>query len=839
MRDLISTKRIFSFILSVFLIVSVAMIPVSAEDTEITESNTYVLNRDGNGESLYLYQSPCMIGYDLNNQYGGNGVPIQAFVFTMYNSVTNEHFPTYCSDINITAVQGTDYRRLNLEDSSFSGSAAGRVRAILQNGFYIIPINGETDVAHAARVNAKVTEIANAAGLENLTVGEAIAATQTAIWQVIHGPVLSFPKFCRSVFKPTNTKYANLCSYNELRYKNVTLINDTIKTVYDYLLSLEPVAATQRTVAPSSFTKLHDPVLTANADGTYNISVTTTVDVDMVSGDSLTLKAQLNENYYAKKQLSNGKQDVTLTIKNVPAALASGEIRLSISGYQTATGFFFFDASGGRKTSQAMVGYNNSRLPVYAEVVAAEDRILNIHKTTGQEIDNNSSEREPLSNIVFDIFPVATMKEYLSGNVKLPDATEYSYPELAEYTLITDANGKASMNFLHHGLPDGVYLIVERNHPSVVKPIDPFYLFVPMTSPDGRELIYDITIKPKNDLKSDDVRIEKDVISIGNDEATVNAYENHTWIIGTTIPEDISSGKSFVITDTLDNRLDYIGNVKVNLEKNNGTINPVELTAGTDYKVIVSDVDSLSENKPSDSFRIELTGTGMSKIATTIGTNNFSTYMLRIYFNAQINANAQMGTQIPNQAELKYVNAADVEFDKKSDIPYVSTGAINLLKVDGARNTKTLPGAVFEVYRSATAEEIGANDNRLTEIPDVAGKVIKVSFFDNAALKGEKVTSATSDKDGKVAIYGLAYGKYYLVEVQAPDGYNLLGETLELTIDSSSHTEENVITIENLTGSVLPETGGTGTTIYIISGAVLMCIACLFLFNNKRKSIKT
>lgn len=837
MINFIPTKRILSFILSVFLIVSVAMIPVSAEDTEITESNTYVLNRDGNGESLYLYQSPCMIGYDLNNQYGGNGVPIQAFVFTMYNSVTNEHFPTYCSDINITAVQGTDYRRLNLEDSSFSGSAAGRVRAILQNGFYIIPINGESNNDHAARVNAKVAEIANAAGLENLTAGEAIAATQTALWQVIHGSVLSFPKFCRSVFKPTNTKYASLCSYDELRTKNVDLINTTIKAVYDYLLSLEPVAATQRTVAPSSFTKLQDPVLTENSDGTYDISVTTTVDVDMVSGDSLTLKAQLNENYYAKTQLSNGNQVVTLTIKNVPAALASGEIRLSISGYQTATGFFFFDASGGRKTSQAMVGYNNSRLPVYAEVVAAEDRILNILKTTGQSTDNNSSEREPLSNIVFDIFPVATMKEYLSGNVKLPDATEYSYPELAEYTLITDDNGEASMNFLHHGLPDGVYLVVERNHPSIVKPIDPFYLFVPMTSPDGRELIYDITIKPKNDIKSE-IQIEKDVISIGNDEATVNAYENHTWIIGTTIPEDISIGKSFVITDTLDNRLDYVGNVKVNLEKNDGTINPVTLTAGTDYKLIVTDVDSLSENNPSDSFRIELTGTGMSKIAKTIGTNNFSTYMLRIYFDAQINANAQMGTQIPNQAELKYSNATGVEFDKKSDIPYVSTGAINLLKVDAISKTKTLSGAVFEVYRSATAEEVGSNDNRLTEIPDVTGKVIKVSFFDNSALKGEKVTSATSDKDGKVAIYGLAYGKYYLVEVQAPEGYNLLGKTLELTIDNSSHIEENVITIENQTGVILPETGGTGTAIYIMSGAVLMCISCLFLY-KKRKSINT
>ena len=431
-------KKTLSFILSVLLIVFVAVPHVSAAEAEITEDDTYVLNRDGNGEQLYQYQSPCLIGYDLDNKYGGNGVPIQAFIFTMYNSVTGEHFPTYCSDINIAAVQGTSYRRLNLEDSSFSGNSAGRVRAILQKGFYIIPIDGESDADHAARVNAKAAELAQAAGIENLTVGEAIAATQTAIWQVIHGSVVSFPRFCRSVFNPRNTKYGSLCSYNELRSKNIELINTTIKAVYDYLLSLEPVAATEKTVSPASFTDLQDPVLVPNTDGTYNISVTTTVDVDMSSGDSLTLRAALNDDYYAETELSANSSTVTLTIRNVPAKAASGDVTLSISGYQTAEGFFFFDAVGGRQTSQAMVGYNNSRLPVYAEVVAQDERILNIYKTANVAVGDDSYERKPLSNIAFDIFPITTMDEYLTGNVDLPDATEYSYPDLAEYTLITD-----------------------------------------------------------------------------------------------------------------------------------------------------------------------------------------------------------------------------------------------------------------------------------------------------------------------------------------------------------------------------------------------------------------
>lgn len=836
MKNVLQFQRILSFMLSFFLVLSVFCAPVFSADTEISESNTYVLNRDGNGEPLYRYQSPCMIGYDINNQYGGNGIPIQAFIYTMYNALTDEHFPTYCGDIHVTAVQGTDYRRLNLEDSSYSANSAGKIRAILQEGFYIIPIKGESDAEHEARVNAKTAELAAASGAEGLTTGEAIAATQAAIWQIIHGAELSFPKFCRYVFNPTNTKYGSLCSYSELRYKNNALINSTIETTYKYLISLAPVAATEKTVSPASFVDLNDPVFTENENGSYSISVTTTVDVQLTEGDTLTLQAALGDTYVATASLTNGKQTVTLTLDNVPSSLISEDVVLSISGYQTSKGFFFFDAEGNRGTSQSMVGYDNSRLPVYAKVLAKEDRILNINKSANVAIGNDSYESRPLSNITFDIFPVATEEEYLSGAVVLPDATEYTYPALADYSLTTDENGKATMNFLHHALPDGVYLVVEHPHPSIVAPIDPFYLYVPTTDPGSGEPVYEITIKPKNDVKGG-VHIEKDVISIGNDEASVNLHEKHTWIIGSTIPEDIATGQSYVITDTLDNRLDYLGNVVVVLEKSDDSA-PVPLAADTDYTLTVTDVDSLAEGKPSDSFKIELIAEGMNKIATAIGNNSFNSYMLRVYFDAEINANAEMGIHIPNNAELKYVNAVNFEFTEKSDVPVVYTGGINLLKVDFEDISKKLSGAAFELYRTATQEEIGAGDSRLTEIAGVAGKVIKVYFFDNKELQGDKVTTVISDENGKVSIYGLAYGKYFLVETRAPTGYNLLGNAFELTINETSHKDENVITIKNQTGIVLPTTGGIGTTVYTVSGILLVCIGVLLLYINKRRATK-
>ncbi len=823
-----SLKKIISFILSVLLIVSAVSSTVFAADTDVTESSTYVLNRDSNGDHLYQFQSPSKIGYDLDNKYGSPGVPIQAFVYTMYDTINNIYIPTYCCDINTTANPGTNYRRLNLEDSPFAGSSAGLIRAILTEGFYVLPENGESEAELAERVNEKAIQLGNAAGIENLTVGEAIAATQCAIWRTAHGSIVSFPKFCRYVFEPTLTKYASMCSYDVLRYKDQNLIEDTIKTVYEYLISLEPMQATEKTLSASSFENLNDPVLTKNPDGTYNVSVSTTVDVSIKDGDSLTIKAQINEGYSATAKLKDGKQDVTLTLSNVPASVASKKVTLSISGYQTSTGFYYFDSEGERGASQSMVGYSNGRLPVYAEAVATDDRILNIHKTTSKEKGS-----EPISDIIFDIYLVATKEEYESGAVKLPDAIEYDYPEKAEYTLITDENGDASLNLLHHGLPDGVYLLVERNSPKIVKPLDPFYVVIPDRDPVTNETIYEVTINPKNELKPT-IKIEKDVISIGNNEASVNAYEDHTWIIGTTIPEDIADGKSYIVTDTLDNRLDYVGNLKAFLENKETAANPLQLTLGTDYNVTLTDVDSLSDGKPSDSFKVELTAEGMAKIANAIGDNKYSDYMLRIYFDAKINANATMATQIPNQAAVEYINAAEEVLEKESDKPYVYTGGINLLKVDSEDNSKVLPNAVFEVYRTATADEVGAGIDGLTELPGLVGKFVKVSFFDNKALEGEKVTTVTSDENGKIAIYGLAYGTYYLLETDAPAGYNKIGDTVELTINDLSHNDDKAIVIENESGVVLPETGGIGTTIFTVLGISLIALAGVLLIYKRR-----
>lgn len=645
-----------------FLLLAIALtVSFSSEvfAAEIQESDTYVLDRDANGGYLYLYQSPCMLGYDINNQYGGNGVQTQIFVFSMYNTQDHTFIPAYCIDMGITAVQGADYRRLNLEDSTYAGNVAGKLRAILKNGFYFTPEEMATEEIHLANINQRLAELEQASGAVNLTVGEAISATQTALWQTAHGPIISYPNFCRYVFNVTETKYASLCNDPALKAKGVEANKETIKKVYDYLLTLDPISADQKTVSPSSFVELSEPVLNKNDDGTYDVSVSTTVDVDMTAQDTLTLTVKLGETYTESCAIYNGTQAVTLTLENVPADLATQDVTLSLSGYQTVEGYFLFDSRDGRETSQTMAGYNNSQLPVYAEVKASENRIVKFEKTT--------STFKPISDIVFDIYYVGSLKDLSS----LPDAKQHPYAnaekeQWPDYSVITDDNGFASLNFTQQGLDDGVYLIIERENPKVVKPLEPFYIYVPYTDENGTH--YQITLYPKNEL--------------------------------------------------------------------------VE--------------------------------------------------------------------------ESKF-------------------GGIRLTKVDAFDSDVTLSGAKFQVYRIATQSEVAAGMGEV--IPGILGKAIPVTFYDNAEMTGDPLTSVTSDKDGSVCIYGLEYGTYYLVETSAPDGYTLLEDPIEITIDDASYTNASIV-IENTQALILPETGGTGTTFYTLTGTILVCMACLLLYFNKCHSQK-
>ncbi len=102
-------------------------------------------------------------------------------------------------------------------------------------------------------------------------------------------------------------------------------------------------------------------------------------------------------------------------------------------------------------------------------------------------------------------------------------------------------------------------------------------------------------------------------------------------------------------------------------------------------------------------------------------------------------------------------------------------------------------------------------------------------------------TTLASDEDGFITISGLDSDTYYLREIEAPAGYNKRSGEIEVKITGATEGEDNVLSyttvcaeIENKSGTVLPSTGGIGTTIFYVIGGVLVLGAVVLLVTRKR-----
>ena len=98
-----------------------------------------------------------------------------------------------------------------------------------------------------------------------------------------------------------------------------------------------------------------------------------------------------------------------------------------------------------------------------------------------------------------------------------------------------------------------------------------------------------------------------------------------------------------------------------------------------------------------------------------------------------------------------------------------------------------------------------------------------------------EVGRVTTDSTGAAKWEELTLGaKYRITEVKAPAGYTLLTEPLFTgTLDSSNR--DITITACNNAGFILPFTGSTGFTTYIVLAALMLCIGVYFC---KRSNIK-
>lgn len=185
-----------------------------------------------------------------------------------------------------------------------------------------------------------------------------------------------------------------------------------------------------------------------------------------------------------------------------------------------------------------------------------------------------------------------------------------------------------------------------------------------------------------------------------------------------------------------------------------------------------------------------------------------------VKYTATLNEKATIeGTGNINETNLKYGNDTT---ETKTTTTY--TYKFNLKKTDADENE--IEGAEFKLYKD--------NKEILVVLENEANSIYRV------AVEGE---TGVTIKVGHATIKGLDAGTYYLEEVVSPEGYNKLTSKVKVEVkgknnDNSFHI--NDISVVNYTGSLLPETGGIGTMLFITFGLILILGFGLLLVTKLR-----
>ena len=207
---------------------------------------------------------------------------------------------------------------------------------------------------------------------------------------------------------------------------------------------------------------------------------------------------------------------------------------------------------------------------------------------------------------------------------------------------------------------------------------------------------------------------------------------------------------------------------------------------------------------------------------------------IEVTYNATVNEKAIAEIE-SNKATLTYTNGPTVDDDKTTTEREVKVYSSKIV-IDKVEKTtdgtagKKLSGAEFVLYKEETIE---------------GNKTIKYYQWDETNKKvvwdadKTKATVLETSTDGAATFGGLADGTYYLVETKAPAGYNQLKDPVTVPVKGSDTDTVKLTvtaTVENQAGTLLPSTGGMGTTVFYVLGAVLVVGAGVLLVTKKRMS---
>lgn len=293
------------------------------------------------------------------------------------------------------------------------------------------------------------------------------------------------------------------------------------------------------------------------------------------------------------------------------------------------------------------------------------------------------------------------------------------------------------------------------------------------------------------------------------DKGNADIGENVTFTITGKVPSTVGyTNYVYTISDTMSAGLTFNNNIVVKIGNDNVT-SSVDIDTTVTGKTFTLNIPKTVLDSHSVGSAITVTYTAtVNKDAVSLNKN-----IAQLTYSYDPTANTTKNTP---EVEAKVYTAA-VQIDK------VNGTSANKEKLAGAEFvlTKNVDGKIKYYKATATAEN---------------NKVTNVEWVDSV----NDANHVKTDASGVAKFEGIKAGAYSLVETKAPDGFNVLTAPYAITVSNGTSTTElevtdaNIFQIENFTGTELPSTGGIGTTIFYLIGAILVIGAGVVFITRRR-----
>ena len=326
-----------------------------------------------------------------------------------------------------------------------------------------------------------------------------------------------------------------------------------------------------------------------------------------------------------------------------------------------------------------------------------------------------------------------------------------------------------------------------------------------------------VTIQEKNGTPTVEKKVKEDSTGIFDSNNTADIGETVEF---QTIITAQTGAHNYVLHDKMSEGLTFNSDsVIVKLEKNS---QETTLASPKDYEIKTA---NLGETDSICTFHIEF----KTDFCNSLNADD----KIIVSYSATLNKNAVIG-DIGNKNDtwLKYGDGKDTAHSST----LTKTFEIPVFKYTGAEK-KGLGKAKFTLKN--------ANGSSLIQFVKVSDAAENTELTYRVAKTGEEntVTEIKTPSSGKFTIQGLDADTYFLTEKEQPKGYNKLASPITIVIETDGKVKldgsyVNVVEVENKTGTILPSTGGMGTTIIYMVGAILVIGSGIVLLSKKKSKVK-